>query len=256
MPWRDVGRLHRWCAVSVAVATIATLTAVIIPTGNADAPGDAMNCPVTAATTHGWPPAQRISEFDDVGSLAGWEIYDSPGHRRNGRRTPRAISVADGYLTITGDAAGDSGGMAWHPGQLFGRWEACMKSPPAAQGYESVLLLWPDANDWPIGGEIDFVEIADPARQRVEAYLHFGPNDQWESGMVLVDATAWHSWAVEWTPFEINVFVDGTRWWTTPNRGQFPPRPLHLCIQLDNVGGDISQGGQLNVDWVRQYSWS
>ena len=32
-----------------------------------------------------------------------------------------------------------------------------------------------------------------------------------------------------------------------------PHGPMHLCIQLDNFGGDISDGGQEIVDWVRQY---
>jgi hypothetical protein len=240
----------------IVLLTLLVIAGVTVPgTAHswADGPELGQNCPATAAGSQGWGPGNRATNFDDTQALTEWEIYDGPGHRRNGRRTPGAVSIANGLLTITGNPSGDSGGMAWLTGQMFGRWEACVKSPAAAPGYESLLLLWPDANDWPVGGEIDFVEIADSARQKVDAFLHYGPNDQWETGAVAIDATQWHSWAVEWNPFGITTYVDGVPWWHTPNWGQFPPRPLHLCIQLDNVGGDINQGGQLMVDWVRQY---
>jgi licheninase len=29
---------------------------------------------------------------------------------------------------------------------------------------------------------------------------------------------------------------------------------MHLCIQLDNFGGDLGDGADIAVDWVRQYS--
>jgi licheninase len=117
-----------------------------------------------------------------------------------------------------------------------------------------VLLLWPDAEDWPVGGEIDFMEAIDPTRQSVEGWLHYGPDDRRDGGHVTLDATAWHAWALEWTPRRITAFVDGRPWWTTDNTTTFPPRSLHLCMQVDNFGGDIAAGGQQQVDWVRQYS--
>ena len=128
-----------------------------------------------------------------------------------------------------------------------------MKTPPGAAQYHAVSLLWPDADDWPTGGEIDFMEIIDPARQIVEGYLHHGPPDQREGSAVAINATSWHSWAVEWTVDHIDFLVDGVPWWTTTTTAHFPPGPMQLCLQLDNFGGDISAGGQLVVDWVRQY---
>jgi licheninase len=59
---------------------------------------------------------------------------------------------------------------------------------------------------------------------------------------------------VEWTPERIAVFVDGQQWAESTDTSRFPPRPMHLCLQLDNFGGDTSAGGQLDVDWARQYS--
>lgn len=89
--------------------------------------------------------------------------------------------------------------------------------------------------------------------QVVEYNLHYGPDNWWEHAEIPIDATAWHSWAVEWTPEHITAYVDGNPWWTSTDPMTFPPRPMHLCIQLDNFGGDTSSGGRQTVDWVRRY---
>jgi hypothetical protein len=214
---------------------------------------DNSNCPNTAADAFGWGDPNRADDFGDPGSLNAWKLYDSVGHDGNGRRTPDAMSVADGALTITGDPSGNSGGMAWQPGQLYGRWEICVKAAPAAETYHAVALLWPDAEDWPTGGEVDFMEISDPTRQSVDGFLHFGPHNDQETGHIQLDAAQWHSWAVEWTPDRISMYVDGAPWWETTNAAHIPTRPMHLCLQLDDFGGDTSQGGQMTVDWARQY---
>ena len=153
------------------------------------------NCPATAAAAYQWGAPNKADDFDGPSSLAGWNLYDGPGHDGNGRRTPSAVSVADGVLTITGDSQGNSEGMSWSPGQTYGRWEVCVKSPAASPNYHSVLLLWPAR---PGGGEVDFMEIADPTRQSVDAFVHYG-SDQQVAGHIRIDATQWHSWAVEWS---------------------------------------------------------
>lgn len=238
-------------AVAMLGVVLCTCAGMIAHPGTAFAAP--ANCPATAAETLGWGTPNRADEFDSPSSLAGWKLYNGPGHAGNGRRTAAAAAVANGVLTITGDAQGNSAGMAWNPGQMYGRWEVCIKSPPASPNYHSVVLLWPDAEDWPVGGEVDFMEIVDPARRDVDIYLHYGPDDRRDRGNIAIDATQWHSWAVEWTPDRIVAYVDGAQWWETTDTAHFPPRPMHLCIQLDNFGGDISQGGQQIVDWARQY---
>lgn len=246
--------------VTLALVNVATLMSVATVLGTmnlhstADAASGNGNCANTAAAVHGWGDPNREDDFTSPATLSTWDVYDSEGHDGNGRRTPSAVSVADGTLTITGDAEGNSGGIAWNPGQYQGRWEACVKSPPASANYHSVALLWPDANDWPSGGEIDFMEISDPTRQSAQAFVHYGPDDTREDANILVDAAQWHSWGVEWTSERIAVFMDGALWWETSTPAALPPRLMHLCIQLDNFGGDISAGGQVSVDWVRQYS--
>jgi hypothetical protein len=185
-----------------------------------------------------------------------WSIYDGPGHAGKGRRTPDAVSVQDGIMTIAGDGNGNTAGMAWNPGQKYGRWEARVKSPASADAYHSLLLLWPDAENFPVGGEIDFMEIGDPARRSTDMFLHYGADNSQVHGSVDIDATQWHNWAVEWTPERVTAYVDGEQWWETTDTGILPPGPMHLCIQLDYFPGDGSAdaGGLEHVDWVRQYS--
>ncbi|NMI01656.1 glycoside hydrolase family 16 protein [Pseudonocardia sp. K10HN5] len=209
----------------------------------------------TAAETFGWGAPDRTSDFTTGAGTDGWSLYDGPGHAGNGRRSPSAINLLNGLLTITGDSAGTSEGMAWTPGQKYGRWEARVKSPAGAPAYHSLLLLWPDAENFPLGGEIDFMEIGDPTRQKTDVFMHYGADNSQLHGQLNIDATQWHNWALEWTPQKITAFVDGRQWWSTTDTSKFPPGPMHLCIQLDYFPGDGSAqgGGQEQVAWVRQY---
>ncbi len=214
----------------------------------------------TAAATYRWGPPNRQDDF--TADLAGWGLYDGPGHAGKGTRSPDAATVADGVLTIRGDAKGTTEGMAWEhgKGQKYGRWEGRVRAPASDPTYNALLLLWPDAEDFPAGGEIDLVEMTDPTRQSTNVFLHHGKDNAQEHGLVKVDATEWHNWAVEWTPKGATSFVDGKPWWHTDNTAALPPGPMHLCIQLDwfpqnaaqKAGGAVTPS-QMQVDWVRQY---
>jgi licheninase len=212
----------------------------------------------SAAARYGWGEPVRTDEFD--GPLGdAWEVYDGPGHAGNGRRTPEAVTVRDGLLTITGDARGDTAGMAWNPGQKYGRWEGRVKAPASDESYNALLLLWPDAENFPVGGEIDFMEMMDHTRQKTNVFLHYGRHNDQISGEVRVDATQWHNWAVEWTPTHIATFLDGKQWWRTNRASIFPPGKMHLCVQLDwfpdSARGRVQQS-TMQVDWVKQYRLS
>ncbi len=222
--------------------------------GTGSGGGAASKCKTTAADTLGWGEPKVADEFEGTSISGDWNAYDGPGHGGNGRRTPDAISVADGQLTITGSENGDAGGMAWSPhSQQYGRWEGCAQSPPGAGSLHTLFLLWPTAENWPEGGEVDFMEISDGTRQKVEGFLHYGSDNSQTQGSVEIDATEWHAFAVEWTPDKITYLVDGEPWFTDDDKSHNPPGPMHLTIQLDYFGGDTSGGAAMHVDWVRQY---
>jgi glycosyl hydrolase family 16 len=213
--------------------------------------------PTSAAVTQGWGAPAYADEFDGTALRDDWEVYDGPGHAGNGRRTPKAVSVRDGVLTITGSPRGDTAGMAWGKGRRYGRWEGRVKAPASDESYNALLLLWPDAENFPEGGEIDFMEMMDHTRQETHVFLHYGKDNRQVSGKVRADATQWHNWAVEWTPTHIATFLDGKEWWRTERTDIFPPDRMHLCVQLDwfpDSGRGAVQESTMQVDWVRQYT--
>ncbi|WP_433291901.1 family 16 glycosylhydrolase [Pseudonocardia sp. CA-142604] len=221
--------------------------------GAGSATGSSANEGTTAAEQHGWGTPNREDDFSN--GTDQWDIYDGPGHGGNGTRSPSAVSVEDGILTITGDSSGTTAGMAWNPGQKYGRWEGRVRAPVSDPSYNALLLLWPDAEDFPVGGEIDFMEMMDHTRQKTDIFIHYGKDNSQVNGSVEIDGTEWHNWAVEWTPEAITAYVDGEEWYRTTDSSIFPPGPMHLCIQLDWFPeGDTPKQSIMEVDWVRQYS--
>jgi Glycosyl hydrolases family 16 len=197
----------------------------------------------SAATKHNWGTPTRTEDF--ANGTGGWSLYDGAGHGGKGRRSPSAAKVANGILTITGSTDGPTEGMAWNPGQKYGRWEARVKSPAGDGDYHPVLLLWPDAENWPTGGEVDFMDF----------FLHYSADNQQKHGNVKIDATQWHDWAVEWTPQGITAYLDGNEWWKTTDTSILPPGPMHMTIQLDWFpSGGTSKESSMQVDWVRRYA--
>src|SRR3954447_24289084 len=224
--------------------------APVDPTPGDPAPAD----PTTAAGAFAWGAAAGVEDFD--GTLSNWGVYDGVGHAGKGRRSPAAMNASGGILTITGDPGGTTGGMAWKLGRAkYGRWEARVKAPAADPSYHAVMLLWPDSDDSSVGGEVDFMEISDPARQKTDFFLHPGAGNQQLHGEKVIDATQWHNWAVEWSPTKITAYVDGTEWFSTTQADAFPPGSMHLTLQLDwfPKGSAAATPSQMLVDWVRYY---
>ena len=252
----------------VALALMATLVFVILrPTGgggttggapSSEPPVESAGADTSAGKLLGWGEPNVDEEFD--GPLGPeWRVYDGPGHLDNGIRSPQAVEVSDGVLTITGDSEGATGGLALFPGQRYGRWEGRVRLPPSDETYNALLLLWPDAENWPVGGEIDFMENLDPARQETGIYVHYDTATDQLIESVRVDATQWHNWAVEWTPERIVAYLDGREWFRTSEPEVLPPGPMHLAIQLDWFPGQAVdqdvQESTMEVDWIKQYSY-
>lgn len=228
--------------------------------------------PTTAATRFGWGKPIASDEFRS-GHLdrKAWEIYDGPGQDGHGHRSPHAVNVRKGVLTITGRPNGTTGGVAWkHGSQKTGRWEARVRMSRGTAAYHPVLLLWPTrarGGDAPQGGggEVDWLEVADDGtRQKAQFFLHYGPTrkDKQLFGQVHADLTRWHAFAVEWTPKWISGFVDGRRWFHTTRRDALPRTRMGQTIQLDWFPSDAkhtahgikrSTPATFQVDWIRMY---
>ena len=208
----------------------------------------------TAAAKYGWRDLAHEDNFDGDSLSKSWIVYDGPGHNGKGRRSPSAVSVDNGILTISGTPDGTTAGVEWTPGQQYGRWEARARYTAGTPAYHQVLLLWPDKEDWPIGGEIDYSEVGDGDRQHLEFFLHYGKANRQESGSAEVDMTTRHNYAVEWTPDHVSGYVDGREYFHTAKSEAIPPRSMHATIQLDWFPDNGPRGsGKMEVDWIRQY---
>ncbi|WP_224389100.1 glycoside hydrolase family 16 protein [Pseudonocardia sp. ICBG1293] len=208
----------------------------------------------SAGEVFGWGTPDVVDDFTGGALGPGWNAYDGPGHAGNGVRSPAAATVADGVLTIDGSGDGTTAGLAWTShAQKFGRWETRMRAPTGSPSYNALALLWPTEENFPVGGEIDFAEIMDPSRDKVELFLHYGADNSQVHGELEIDATRWHNYAVEWTPDGVTAFVDGREWWKTTDTSILPPGPMHLCLQLDWFPRGDGESGRMQVDWVKQW---
>ncbi|NMI01315.1 glycoside hydrolase family 16 protein [Pseudonocardia sp. K10HN5] len=220
--------------------------------GPAGAAVGALGDGVQAAVAKGW---KLIGGDEFTDGLSGkWSAYDGTGHAGNGRRSPDAVSVRNGMLTISGDSNGTTGGIAWTDSRKYGKWEMRAKFPAGDSQYHPVLILWPSEVDWPQGGEIDFAETTS-ASTDVSFFLHYGASNSQKYAKKTLDITQWHNYAVEWTPQGITGYIDGEQWFQSTDPGTLPPGPMHATIQLDYFpDGGSPKPTQMYVAWMRMYS--
>jgi beta-glucanase (GH16 family) len=215
-----------------------------------------------AAVRNGWTLIAH-DEFDgDALDEDRWSPYSGRTTDDVGRHDPDNLSVSDGTLKLA-SRGNTSAGLSWDEGQKYGRWEARVRSQKG-NGYGPVLLLWPDAEDWPEGGEIDVMEIPKGDRAKASFTVHWGENDQQDGKSVEGDFTQWHNFAVEWTPDHITGYLDGQQFYRTDDPDANPPRSMHLAMQQDigPYGKDWIPAPDAStpdtctfeVDWVRVYA--
>jgi beta-glucanase (GH16 family) len=215
-----------------------------------------------AAMRNGWKMVAH-DEFDGAAlDEDHWSPYKGRTTDDVGQHDPDNLSVSDGTLKLT--SRGDtSAGLAWDDGQKYGRWEARVRSEKG-NGFGPVMLLWPDAEDWPEGGEIDIMEIPKGDRTKAIFTVHWGEDNQQDGKSVQGDFTQWHNFAVEWTPDHIVGYVDGEEIYRTDNADAIPPRSMHFAMQQDigPYGKDWIPAPDAStpatctfeIDWVRIYA--
>jgi Glycosyl hydrolases family 16 len=204
----------------------------------------------------GWGTRIDGDEFEGTKlDTTKWSAYDGPGNGGDGLRRPSQIKVAGGMLTMNGTSNGTTGGMSYDPGRLYGRWETRMQAPKGDVRYHPVLILWPIAEDWPTGGEVDYAETT-CASTSVDFYLHYGSSNSQTDGSKNLDITQWHNYAVEWTSTGMRGYVDGALMFTDTNKSHLPPRKMQETIQLDwfPSGSSPAKPSSMNVAWTRYYA--
>lgn len=224
-----------------------------------------------AAALLGWGRPVDGDEFDPADYDAKgitkplpdrWGVYNGAGHNGNGKRTPSAWNVAGGTSTCTGDAALNTGGMA------FTRWSGktyrvearvqIVALPGTGAPYHAVTLLWPSSDkDWPRYGEDDIAET-DVDAGKMQCFLHHPRQSDGGAQFFAekqVDLTQFHNYAAERTSSAVTGWIDGVQWFRTTDPAVLNlPLPMHPCIQLDSLDSRSKRPAQMRVQWLRIYA--
>ncbi|TXG92407.1 glycosyl hydrolase family 16 [Rhodococcus rhodnii] len=197
-----------------------------------------------------------------------WRTYPEcylDTYNRNPYRADEVLSVHDGVLDhhlreVDGRRAGANLSPVLHgddQGQVYGRYSARIKvSHPMITGYRLAMLLWPQSENWPEDGEINFPE--GPLTGPIFGFHHWAepgatPNSQDLSD---VDPSTYNDWRVvtiEWTPWAVRFLLDD-RVLLESNRG-IPTTPMRWQLQLESSLYPAIGGGHFYVDWVTVHSW-
>ena len=157
--------------------------------------------------------------------------------------------------------------------QTYGRFAFRAKFPARVVGSHSALWLYPDEHiygGWPKSGEIDVAEWWGGRPANVYPSAHYAgevaPTSTGLNCPVPTASSAFHTYAVEWTPTAMRFEYDGKlcfthSWKATGMTGSAPfDKPFYLVLTqvwggaLWNMPSGDTTSSTLTVDWVRAWS--
>jgi hypothetical protein len=210
-------------------------------------------------------------DFNGSSLASHWIPYNSWGgfgtvDGVEGQRTPSAISVADGILTITGygrDGRIETGGMENTVDLQYGRFSFRVRADnDPSQVYSGVLLTWPQSQNQYRDGENNIFEtlVETPGRAPFFSFIHKpnGVASQQQYYRHDADGAQWQVMTMEWTPDRIVISRQGpggsgSDSWVVNENGNdiIPDAPHHLTVQLDAwKSTPPANPVRLQVDWV------
>jgi hypothetical protein len=214
------------------------------------------------------PPTQPVSSkwrllvSDDFNGssvdTSKWTVY-GPNWRGNagyGLRDHRAVSVANGLLTITAQMLNGvlvSGGVRSNISRTYGRYEFRVRTDPdPSQAMTGVVLTWPSSGNWPTDGENNIYETTTYDRKPIKSFIHYSPqNKQYWFHHDGTDGSQWYTFAMEWEPDQIRIYRNGVHVWTVWDTYAIPDNPHQLIMQLDAWKSWVSGSVRLQLDYVR-----
>ncbi|GEM_PF-1531592 len=159
----------------------------------------------------------------------------------------------------------------------YGRFEIRAKLPAGRGTWPALWMLadeqtygdqyWPDNGEMDIMEHVGYDEGVIHGTVHTEAFNHIDGTDRGTSITVPTATSEFHDYAMEWTPGEIRVFVDGERYFTFQNREQYGwqewpfDQKFHLLMNIA-VGGtwggaegidDSAFPERMVIDYVRVY---
>lgn len=212
----------------------------------------------------------RLGRFPSaVASTWGNSYPDGwPDSSHNGTYMPsRVVSISKGIMNLylhtengvhmvaapvpaIPAAPGPKGGL------LYGRYVIRFRAD-AVPGYKTAWLLWPDSEDWPSDGEIDFPE--GDLSGTIGGFVHYrGGVSGSDQAAFATNATytGWHTATITWPPSRVTFQLDGKTVGTATTR--IPNTPMHWVIQTEtSIGGAPpanSAAGNVQIDWIAVYT--
>jgi beta-glucanase (GH16 family) len=227
----------------------------------------------TAASPHapgGWSLVFS-DEFNSAGSPDASKWAYELGYIRNNEKQfytsrPQNVRVEGGNLVIEAhkepyqgfDYTSASINTLGRFEFLFGKVEVRARLPSAVGTWPAIWTLGANLAQagWPACGEIDIMENVgfDPLRihssVHTTAYNHTIGTQKTASLSIASPADDFHVYTMEWTPQQIDVAIDGQKFFTFRNEGTgsrtWPfDKPQYLLINLA-IGG--AWGGQKGID--------
>ncbi len=146
-------------------------------------------------------------------------------------------------------AVGPEGGLQ------YGRYAIRFRADAVA-GYKTAWLLWPDSENWPPDGEIDFPE--GNLDGTISAFMHRqsadsgSDQDPYDTSVTYTD---WHTAIIEWTASQCRFILDDVTIGTSTDR--VPDTPMHWVIQTETALGGVvpadDAAGNVEIDWAVVY---
>ena len=304
--WRD-GRAHSALTVTVPGVHVSDGELNVDFDASAGAPVlSAMAVRRAQPPAAGWELAWS-DEFDYAGApdAARWNVDVWPARVVNDEdqaytADPRNLRVADGFLVIEArrerlDEAEYTSARIHTRGKgdvLYGRIEVRALLPRGRGTWPAIWMLPSDpfryatrcekgdawqgsaeCDAWPNSGEIDIMEHVGYRMGHVHGTVHneayYWANQEQRKGRVILGDvdTAFHVYALEWSPERLDVFVDDTLYFTYVNerdgwRSWPYDHPFHVILNVA-VGGMWGRAGgpvddsvfpqKMLVDYVRVY---
>jgi hypothetical protein len=227
--------------------------------------GSVAQSPSAASSSAASKPGDLVATDDFSGTgLNGWGVYESTA--ANGSSWLKSnVQVNNGELQIVGTGT-TSGGLCWCStvgNQLYGKWQVRAKFE-AGKGFGQYIGLWPQS-DKQSDGSLTFAAAYEAAKKDVHGYVLWKTDKlNSSSGGLATDATAWHTYTVEWRAGFIRMYVDDKLFYDTTTskvKVVLPQGPLHLYLQQEVGPGDgvVARDAStpdrvtMHVDWVKLY---
>ncbi len=239
----------------------ATATQPPAPSSTGTGTGSGTGTSTTTTTTTGssfdssW---QLVGEddFSQGASDPNWGIYSTdvdPQDDFSGAN----VSLTPGQANVSTEG-GVSGGMCWcsnAPESLYGRWEVRAKLE-GNSNQTPIFIMWPTSNQWPIGGEIDWIQSFSDNLSSLLYSLHWGANDSQTHESASGDFSTWHTYTLQWEPNNITVWVDGVQIFQTTDAAEIPHDPMQLAIQASPADAATapSTTSTTEIAWVKVFA--